>query len=152
MISKSVDETEKTNFDLMYCGPTTCWFPRKMGKHTKNRICQYFQLSYVQNQYFGHTRRRRCLLDSSSGGFLVYIGTIKNINLFVHSSPGRFFFWRFSILEAHRPGIIVLISTYSLLMSKIRSQKSFFGHILQRKRPFNFSLGGFLIHMCTIKL
>ena len=151
MISKSVDETEKKIFDLMFCGPTTCWFPRKTGKHTKNHICRYFQLSYDQNQYFGHTRRRRCLLDSSSGGFLVHIGTIKNINLFAHSSPGRFFFWRFSISEAYRSGIIVPISSYALLMSKIRSQKSFFGHILQSKRPFNFSLGGFLIHIGAIK-
>ena len=50
------------------------------------------------------------MLDFSGGGFLVHIGTIKNINLFGHSSPVIFFFWRFSSFGDPPTYIIVFIS------------------------------------------
>ena len=135
MFSKSVDETEKKKFELTFCGPNICWFPNITRKNTHKHICYDFQFPYVENHYFGHTQGIIYLLDFSGGCFLVHIGTIKNINLFGHSSQFRFCFWRFSILTTHQPSIIVFIAhacqkagvkyRFSVLLSRVDVRFSF---------------------------
>ena len=119
MFSKSVDKSEKKNFDLGFCGPNTYWFPNITSKSTKTHICQDFQCQHVENHYFGHTYGRRCLLDFSGGGFLVHICTIKNINLFVHSSPGIFFFGDFPFW---RPTNLLYACTYYSVCQKKQAE------------------------------
>ena len=146
MFSKSVDKSETKNVDLGFCGPNTYWFPNITSKSTKTHICQDFQCQHVENHYFGHTYGRRCLLDFSGGGFLVHICTIKNINLFVHSSPDIFFL---AIFHVGDPPTYYTRAHITVCVKKA-SRKSCFDHNYRSRCIRDFSCGGFLVTMIPI--